>query len=128
METEKRETFYPTFVFKEATVALGVFIVIILLAVFLPAGMGDPADPSDSTFIPKPEWYFLSAYQFLKVFPGKLEVLGIILQPLMLLGLCALPFIDRNPERRMGKRKFQLGLLGLVVVVTIILGVLGHLA
>jgi quinol-cytochrome oxidoreductase complex cytochrome b subunit len=128
METDKQETFYPTFVFKEAVVALGVFIVIILLAVFLPAGMGDPADPSDSAFIPKPEWYFLPAYQFLKVFPGKLEILGIILQPLILLGLCALPFIDRNPERRMRKRKVQLTLLVVIVAITIILGVLGHLA
>ena len=125
---QKQETFFPTFLFKEAVVALAVFIVVILLAIFLPAEMGDPADPSDSSFIPKPEWYFLPLYQGLKFFPGKLEIIGLILQPLSLVVLAAIPFIDRNPERRYAKRKLALTLLALVVTVTLVLGILGYLS
>lgn len=123
---QKQETFFPTFIFKEAVVALAVFIVVILLAVLLPAEMGDPADPSDSSFIPKPEWYFLPLYQGLKFFPGKLEMIGLLLQPLALIVLGAIPFIDRNPERRYAKRKLALTLLALVVIATVVLGIFGY--
>jgi len=75
----KQETFFPTFLFKEMVVALFVFAAVIALAWYFPAEMGDPADPSDSSFLPKPEWYFLPMYQFLKLFPGKLEILGLVL-------------------------------------------------
>jgi quinol-cytochrome oxidoreductase complex cytochrome b subunit len=124
----KQETFFPSFIFKEAVVALAVFGVVIILAIVLPAEMGDPADPSDSSFIPKPEWYFLPLYQGLKLFPGKLEIIGLMLQPLALIVLAAIPFIDRNPERSYAKRKLALTLLAILVVATLVLGILGHLA
>ncbi|OQX04620.1 MAG: hypothetical protein BWK76_28510 [Desulfobulbaceae bacterium A2] len=120
------ETFYPTFLFKEMVVALIVFAAVIALAWFFPAEMGDPADPSDSSFLPKPEWYFLPMYQFLKVFPGKLEVLGLILQPLFLLILFFLPFLDTNPERRPSRRKLTMLILLLSCIATVILGVAGY--
>ncbi len=125
---QKQETFFPTFIFKEAVVALAVFIVVVLLAVMLPAEMGDPADPSDSSFIPKPEWYFLPLYQGLKLFPGKLEMIGLMVQPLALIALAAIPFIDRNPERRYAKRKPALTLLAFVVTATVVLGIFGYLS
>jgi quinol-cytochrome oxidoreductase complex cytochrome b subunit len=125
---QKQETFFPTFIFKEAVVALAVFIVVILLAFLLPAEMGDPADPSDSAYIPKPEWYFLPLYQGLKFFPGKLEMIGLMLQPLALIVLAAIPFIDRNPQRRYAKRKLALTLLALVVTATVVLGIFGYLS
>ncbi len=129
MEQHKsQETFFPTFLFKEAVVALLIFIGVIALAYFLPAEMGDPADPSDSSFVPKPEWYFLSMYQFLKLFPGKLEVVGLALQPLMILGLLLLPFLDRRAERRPGHRKFAMILLGIIVAGNIVLGIIGYIA
>lgn len=125
MQTEKQETFFPTFVFKEALVAFGVFIAVLLLAIFLPAEIGDPADPSDTSFLPKPEWYFLPLYQLLKLFPGKLEVIGVLIQPMLLLGLFLLPFLDRNPERRPSKRKASMIVLAIIVVGAVVLGILG---
>ena len=127
MEDQKQETFFPTFAYKEAVVALGVFIVVILLAVFFPAELGDPADPSDTSFIPKPEWYFLPLYQFLKFFPGKLEVIAVMVQPLIPLLLILLPFIDRNPERRPSKRKFSMVAMTAIVVGALVMGILGYL-
>ena len=121
-----QETFYPTFLYKEMVVALIFFIIVIALAWFFPAEMGDPADPSDSSFVPKPEWYFLSMYQFLKLFPGKLEVVGLLLQPLMLLALFLLPFLDRNAERRPAKRKVAMITLGAICLIGVVLGVIGY--
>ena len=31
-----------------------------------------PADPTDATYIPRPEWYFLGLFQLLKYFPGQM--------------------------------------------------------
>lgn len=123
----KQETFFPTFLFKEMVVALFVFAAVIALAWYFPAEMGDPADPSDSSFLPKPEWYFLPMYQFLKLFPGKLEILGLVLQPLLLLLLVFLPFLDRNPERRPSRRRLSMLILALTCIATVVLGIYGYL-
>jgi quinol-cytochrome oxidoreductase complex cytochrome b subunit len=128
MQTKKQETFFPTFVFKEALVALGVFIAVVLLAIYFPSELGDPADPSDTSFLPKPEWYFLPVYQLLKFFPGKSEVIGVLIQPVILLALLLLPFLDRNPERRPSKRKASMVALAVIVVGAVIMGVLGYLS
>ena len=125
-EQTKQETFFPTFIFKEALVALIIFAIVIALAWYFPAELGDPADPSDSSFVPKPEWYFLSMYQFLKLFPGKLEFVGLILQPIAVILLFLLPFLDRDPERRPGKRKTAMTVLVIMVVINLILGVIGY--
>jgi len=125
------EIFYPSFLFKEIFVMMLVFILVtVILAIWLPAGLGDPADPTDTTFIPKPEWYFLSLYELLKFFPGKLEFLATAVIPgggVLLLFL--LPFIDRGEERRPGKRPVAIAVLLLTVaavVVLTIIGIVGH--
>ena len=71
------EIFYPSFLFKEIVVMMLIFILVaVILALVFPVGLGDPADPTDNLFVPKPEWYFMSLYELLKFFPGKLEVIG----------------------------------------------------
>ena len=40
-----------------------------------------PADPSSSDYPARPEWYFLSLFQMLKMFPGRIEVVGTIVIP-----------------------------------------------
>ena len=63
------ETFYPSFLFKEIVVMMLIFILVsVILAVVFPVELGDPADPTDNLFVPKPEWYFMSLYQLLKYF------------------------------------------------------------
>ncbi len=67
------EIFYPSFLFKEIVVMMLIFILVaVILALVFPVGLGDPADPTDNLFVPKREWYFMSLYELLKFFPGKL--------------------------------------------------------
>ena len=76
------ETFYPSFLFKEIVVMMLIFILVaVFLAVVFPVELGDPADPTDNLFIPKPEWYFMSLYQLLKYFPGKFEIIATAIIP-----------------------------------------------
>jgi quinol-cytochrome oxidoreductase complex cytochrome b subunit len=121
------ETFYPSFVCKEIVVMMLLFIfVAIILAVVFPVGLGDPADPTDNLFIPKPEWYFMSLYQLLKYFPGKLEVIATAIIPAGgIIALILLPFIDKKAEIKPGKRPISMTIMVLAVVAIVILTLIG---
>jgi ubiquinol-cytochrome c reductase cytochrome b subunit len=63
------------------------------------------ADPTDTTYIPRPEWYFLFLFQTLKLFEGPLEVVGTFVLPnLAILLLFAIPFLDRGRMVRVTQR------------------------
>ena len=121
------ETFYPSFLFKEIVVMMLLFILVaVILAVIFPVGLGDPADTTDNLFVPKPEWYFMSLYQLLKYFPGKLEIIATAIIPSGgIIALLLLPFIDKNPEQRPSKRPIVMSIMVLSVVAIILLTVIG---
>jgi ubiquinol-cytochrome c reductase cytochrome b subunit len=113
--------FYPRQAARDVTVVSIVLLVLVLMAWRGMPAMEGPADPTDATFIPRPEWYFLGLFQLLKYFPGKLEVLGAIILPTVLGGLLALlPWLDRGPDRDPRRR--------LVVMLGVAAGVLGIVA
>ncbi len=90
---EKGVPFFPNALFKDAVVALLIFLILVALAFFIGAPLEAQADPSDSEYTPRPEWYFLFLFQLLKYFPGQLEVVGVFVIPtLAVLLLLALPF------------------------------------
>jgi quinol-cytochrome oxidoreductase complex cytochrome b subunit len=122
-----QESFYPSFLFKEIVVMMLIFILVtIILAVVFPVGLGDPADPTDNLFVPKPEWYFMSLYQLLKVFPGKFEVIATAVIPAGgIIVLLLLPFLDQNPEKRPLKRSLTMIPMFLTVVAIILLTIIG---
>jgi ubiquinol-cytochrome c reductase cytochrome b subunit len=122
------ETFYPRQVFMDAVVMLGIFAAVAALAMAVPFPLADKADPSDTTFVPIPEWYFLFYYQLLKYVHGPLEPLATwILPALFFLALLFWPFLDRNPSRHLVKRPVALG-AGAVFLVAVfaLLGISIH--
>ncbi len=117
------ETFYPRQVYMDAVVMLGVFLTVAALALTVSFPLADKADPSDTTFVPVPEWYFLFYYQLLKYVHGPLEPLATwILPVLFFLGIVFWPFIDRNPARHPSSRPIALaaGAGFLVLVFTLL--------
>ncbi|MGH7180465.1 MAG: cytochrome b, partial [Nitrospiraceae bacterium] len=85
---KRRELFYPRQVFMDAVVMAAIFILLCVLAITVEFPLADRADPSDHTFTPVPEWYFLFFYQFLKYVSGPLEPLATwVLPALFVLGL-----------------------------------------
>jgi len=114
--------FFPDVIFKDAVISLLVFIVLVALAYFVGAPVEERANPNDTTYTPRPEWYFLFLFQMLKYFPGKLEVIGAIIIPTIgLLVLLGLPFIDRSRKRHFLDRP----ILSLGAIATV--GVMGLL-
>jgi ubiquinol-cytochrome c reductase cytochrome b subunit len=116
--------FYPNYTSKELGViffAVAILVMITFYApwLFIPPDALDPADPFLTPEHIKPEWYFLWAYQTLKIFPS--EFLGLAVQGAAMTFLALLPFIDRGPERRPGKRPLFVTcyLLGILLFVGI---------
>jgi len=83
-----------------------VMVVIIVLAIVLGAELGPKADPTTTTYVPRPEWYFFFLFELLRVIkPAELTPLATIgLPTLALILLLLLPFYDRGPERRPERR------------------------
>jgi quinol-cytochrome oxidoreductase complex cytochrome b subunit len=78
---EKGVPFFPDILFKDAVVVLFIFLILAALAYFLGAPLEARADPADTNYTPRPEWYFLFLFQLLKYFPGSLEFLGVVVLP-----------------------------------------------
>ena len=119
--------FWPDQLFKDLLIGTLIILTVITLAVFLPKPFNGQADPLDSSFIPKPEWNFLFLYQALKFFPGKLEPIGSMGVPqVLVLLLVLLPFVDRNPEKNPLKRPVAMSLGGLFAGIIIALTIAGY--
>ena len=116
-EKEKGVPFFPDAVVKDAIIALVIFLLLAGLAFVLGAPLEAPADPADTTYTPRPEWYFLFLFQLLKYFPGQLEVVGVFVIPtLLVLLLFSLPFLDRKRERYFTKRPLVIGATAFLAV------------
>jgi menaquinol-cytochrome c reductase cytochrome b/c subunit len=98
--------FFPYAVAKDSIMALIVMIVIIGLSVILGAELGPQANPSTTTYVPRPEWYFFFLFEVLRVIkPPELVPLATIGVPtICMILLFTLPFFDRSPERRPERR------------------------
>lgn len=117
--------FYPIQVGRDALAALVVLAIVGVLAFVKPPHLLDVANPSNTSFIPRPEWYFLFHFQLLKYFPGSSRVIATVILPtLFFLALILLPFYDRRPRRSPLKRPVALTLASLTVVSVITLTVL----
>jgi sulfur oxidation c-type cytochrome SoxX len=119
---EAGRSFFPYTVFKDTLVALLIFAALALLAWKYGAGLEALADPTDTTYNPRPEWYFLFLFQALKAFPGSLEpVVAVVLPGAAVLGLLLLPLLDRSPKRHPLDRPFLtgVGVFALLVVGTL---------
>jgi ubiquinol-cytochrome c reductase cytochrome b subunit len=116
---EPGPAYHPHHTWKEVVVSLAVAGALFWLAAKEGAPLEAEASGADKAYDPRPDWYFLWLFQLLKVFEGRLEILGTFVIPnLMLLGFLALPFLDRNPERRPGRRPVAVA-IGLVLVAAI---------
>ncbi len=109
--------FWPDIIYKDLLVSFALFILLIGLATFVGVAIEPKADPSDSTYVPRPEWYFLFLFEFLKFVPGKIEWMGTFVLPVIgILVLFALPFLDRNPLRHWKNRLTGVSIMGVVVL------------
>src|SRR5205085_7375311 len=98
--------FFPYAVAKDSIMAAIVVGIIVLMSLVLGAELGPKADPTTTTYVPRPEWYFFFLFELLRVIkPSNLVPLATIGVPtIAMILLFLLPFMDRNPERHPARR------------------------
>ncbi|MBI3568859.1 MAG: cytochrome b N-terminal domain-containing protein [Gemmatimonadetes bacterium] len=97
--------FWPDITTKDVVVGAVIVLLLLQLARSFGAGLEPPADPTDSTYVPRPEWYFLPFFQLLKLVPGSMESAVAVGIPTVLVALMLLlPFFDRKSTRSFRKR------------------------
>ena len=93
------------------------FAILFMMALVARVPLEQLADPTDTSYIPRPEWYFLFLFQTLKVFNGPLEVVGSVVLPgLAILALILVPFIDRGQMVKVTRRTFAFAFVLLGVI------------
>jgi ubiquinol-cytochrome c reductase cytochrome b subunit len=123
----KGPRFFPEVIAEDAFATLFVFVAIVLFIVALGVPTEARADPTDTTYIPRPEWYFMFLFQLVKYFPGNLEWVGVLVIPgLFVLLLFALPFLSKSQERRAWKRPLGTGFAAVAVAGIAVLTVLAY--
>ncbi len=117
------EPFYPRQLLMDLSFTLVLICALGLLAYFDPAPLGPRANPADTLYVPRPEWYYRSFFEWLKFWHGAISVVGILVIPLVLAVLFAgLPFYDRRLERRPWRRPLAVASFGIVFVGLVYLG------
>jgi len=113
-DDKPKKPFFPGQVFKDTVAIFIAFAILFVLAILAEAPLGRLADPTDTTYIPRPEWYFLFLFQTLKFFEGPLEIIGSMVLPgLAMTALALLPFVDRAKVTRFAQRSFAFVAVGL---------------
>ena len=105
------EPFFPRQVVMDVTCGLLIIGSVGFLSILWPASLGPEANPADTRFLPRPEWYYIPVFQWLKYWEGSLAFVGIVVIPGLLAVLFAgLPFLDRTDERRPLRRPWVVGI------------------
>ena len=132
-ELNRGERFWPDSLFKDLIVSLGIFILLIVLATFIGVANEPKADPSDTSYLPRPEWYFLFLFKFPALYGqipviGKIEWLATVVIPSIGIGLLLLlPLLDKSPYRHYSRRIFSLAIMGIIVLDIMLLTIMAIL-
>src|SRR3954466_15992959 len=102
----KGKPFFPYAGAKDSIMAAIVVFSIIMMSLIFGAELGPKADPTTTTYVPRPEWYFFFLFELLRVIkPAILTPVATIGVPtICMVLLFLLPFYDRGPERRPERR------------------------
>src|SRR5438874_9471838 len=104
-------------VFKDTLAVFAASAILSSLALVARVPLEQLADPTDTAYIPRPEWYFLFLFQTLKLFSGPLELVGSVVLPgLAVLALILVPFIDRGTIMKVTRRTTAIAIVALAAI------------
>src|SRR6195256_4876078 len=87
---------WPDLVYTELICLILCSVVLIVWSIFLKAPLEQPANPANTPNPSKAPWYFLGLQEMLVYFDPWLA--GVVLPGLIIAGLIAIPYIDKNPK------------------------------
>ena len=121
------EGFYPRQVIMDMAFALFIMVGLGILSYFHPVSLGPIANPADTLFLPRPEWYYLPMFEWLKFWEGPTVVFAVVVVPgLLAMLFFLLPFLDRRLERRPWRRPIPVLSVAIVLAGMVYLGAKSH--
>jgi menaquinol-cytochrome c reductase cytochrome b/c subunit len=111
--------FFPYAVAKDAVMSLIVMLVIIFLSLEFGAELLPQVNPTTTTYVPRPDWYFFFLFEVLRVMrnaPKFTDMATIGVPTICMILLFLLPLYDRSPERLITRRPVALS-AGLATII-----------
>ena len=94
-----------------------------IFSTFINAPLRELANPNLTPNPSKAPWYFLGLQELLRYFHPM--VAGITIPTFILVGLAAVPYVDRNPSRKPGDRKIAITLFAILFMFGATLTIIG---
>ncbi len=111
-ESKPGKKFFPAQAFKDTCAIFAAFVILFVLAAVAEVPLERLADPTDTTYIPRPEWYFLFLFEALKLFSGATEMIGTVVLPTAAVAaLFAVPILDRAGVGHLTGRTAAIGVV-----------------
>jgi ubiquinol-cytochrome c reductase cytochrome b subunit len=111
-DARPKKSFFPEQVFKDTVAVFVAFVILFLMALMIRVPLERMADPTITSYSPRPEWYFLFLFQTLELLNSAPAVIGTVVLPtLAILALILTPFIDRSKLVRVRQRTLAAGVV-----------------
>jgi ubiquinol-cytochrome c reductase cytochrome b subunit len=111
-DARPKKSFFPEQVFKDTVAVFVAFAILFIMAIAVRVPLERMADPTITSYTPRPEWYFLFLFQTLEVLRGAPDVIGTVVLPtIAILALILTPFIDRSKLVRVRQRTLAAGIV-----------------
>jgi hypothetical protein len=95
-ENREKVWSWPNLVYTELFAIVACTIFLVVWAIIFKAPLEEPANPTWAPNPAKAPWYFLGLQEMLVYFDPWMA--GVVLPVLIIVGLCAIPYIDVNPK------------------------------
>lgn len=114
---------WPNLIVRHAVVALGVLLLVLIVSLLFDAPLREIANPFETPNPEKAPWYFAALQELLSHFHPMIA--GVLVPATIVIGMVALPYIDRNPALRPQHRKVAIIVFTFFLVLWIVLTVIG---
>jgi menaquinol-cytochrome c reductase cytochrome b/c subunit len=122
-EQGDRVNVWPHLLIEEFVAMFVLSVGLVVFSTFLNAPLRELANPNLTPNPSKAPWYFLGLQELLRYFHPLIA--GITIPTFILVGLAAVPFVDRNPSTRPGDRKIAITLFTILFMFGASLTIIG---
>jgi quinol-cytochrome oxidoreductase complex cytochrome b subunit len=122
-EEQRLVMVWPHLLVRHAVAALAVLIITLIVSLLFDAPLREIANPNVTPNPEKAPWYFVGLQELLSHFHP--VVAGVLVPGAIVIGLVALPYLDRNPARRPSSRKVAVWTFTIFLVAWVVLTLIG---
>jgi quinol---cytochrome c reductase cytochrome c subunit, bacillus type len=122
-EQGDRVNVFPHLLIEEFVSLLIMSVALIVFSTFVQAPLRELANPNLTPNPSKAPWYFLGLQELLRYFHP--QIAGVIIPTLILVGLAAIPYVDRNPSIKPGDRKLVITMFTMLFMFGATLTIIG---